>query len=67
MIVLRHEGNALDVPSAQSHESLAGLKLKVRLITDEPLEPIDLICAIGSTSDARIERATYWKLLRRST
>ena len=47
MIVLRHEGDALDVTGAKTHEGLAGLELQIRLIADEARQSVDLIRAVG--------------------
>ena len=54
VIVLRGEGEALDIPGAEPDEALAGLELQIDLEADVALQPIDLIRRVHRGADARI-------------
>ena len=55
MVVLSDKGDSLDVAGPQTYECLPGLKLKVRLIADEPHQSINLVRAVRHDTDPRIE------------
>ena len=58
MIVLRGEGQALEIAGTQAHEGLTGLELEIDLEAHVALQAVDLVRRIDERADARIGRCS---------
>src|SRR5579872_5796732 len=63
MIVLGHEGHALQVPGTQSRESLTRLELQVDLVADEAVQSVDLRAIVGDEPNPTIHQPPRWQYL----